>query len=299
MIKRPDDLSEVILITHQGCMDGCGSAILFMRAGGQRENVRWCAAGMVERMIKNERLLESDKFIIFADVGLTKGSASKYADELEKRGNCVLIDHHATSEWLSSREWCDIRMEGCGTELLRQYLGLEDDSSKALARLIDDHDRWLRKDTMSEQLATFVTFVGHDEFISRFLSRDINNGVFTLLEEEMLAIMIRRRDEMIADAIKKVVVREIDLDGETLKVGYITSQEQNTSLMLNRLLEQRHDIDVAAQINLHKRTVSLRSINGYDTTKLAQKFGGGGHKAASGHRMSDSIVNELIERIHS
>jgi len=300
-------MADVILATHKGCMDGSGCTIMFLRAGGKLENVHFVGAGMVERFIKRDLPKFGDKFVIFADIGLSgpddgesfSSSQTKYADILEKRGNCILIDHHITSEHLKSRSWCDVRQEFCGTELLRQYLGLEDESSKALAILIQDHDLWLMKDPRSVELAAFTVFVGQDIFVERFLNRDVSKEFFTPLEAEMMAIMIRRRDQFIAAAIKKVVIKDVTWgNGNIAKVGYIVSPEMNVSLLLDTLLTQHTELDVGCQINFEKGAVSLRSRRGYDVSEMAKYFGGGGHKAASGHKISDTFVNDIIEDIH-
>lgn len=284
-----------------GCMDGSGCVIMFLRAGGKLENVRFVAAGMVERFIKKDLPDLGGKFVIFADIGLNLKDGVKYSDQLEKRGDCVLIDHHITSSHLVGKTWCDVRQEFCGTELLRQYLGLEDESSKALASMIQDHDIWLRKDPRSIDLAAFTVFVGQDIFVDRFKDRDITKGLFTPIEEELMAIMTRRRDQFIAVAIKKVVIKDVswgDDRDKMAKVGYIISPEMNVSLLLDTLLNQHPELDVGCQINFEKGSVSMRSRRGYDVSEMAKYYGGGGHKAASGHRISDSIMKGVIDDIH-
>ena len=301
IMLKPTDMSKTALATHQGCMDGSGCTIMFLRAGGKLENVHFVAAGMVERFIKRDLPSLGDKFVIFADIGLNKKDGEKYAQELEKRGDCVLIDHHITSAHLKDKPWCDVRQEFCGTELLRQYLGLEDDSSKALAALIQDHDLWLRRDERSIELAAFTVFVGQDIFVERFKDRDVSKEFFTPMEQEMMKIMSRRRDQFIAAAIRKVVIKDVQWgeSGDKLaKVGYIISPEMNVSLLLDTLLMEHTELDVGCQINLEKGSVSLRSRRGYDVSEMAAFYGGGGHKAASGHRIPEQITHQLIEGIH-
>lgn len=300
----PEGIKESVLITHQGCMDGSGCAILFLAAGGRRENIRYVAAGMVERFIKDEQaLFDSDKFVIFADVGV---SNPDYADRLEKRGNVHLLDHHKTSAFLKGRPWCHIDCENggtaCGTELLRRYLGLERTSDKRLAAVIDDHDRWKLKIPESTDLATFSVFVGQEEFIDRFAGRDVSNGLLTVTEKELLKILVKRRDESIKSAIRKAIVKDVAYVAgaqiRTVKVGYILSSEPNVSLLLDQLLEQRNEIDVACQIHLGKESVSLRSKR-YDVSEMAKYFGGGGHAGAAGHRLPPNFVKDLVDEVHS
>lgn len=297
-LARPHDLSEAILATHMGCLDGSGSMIMFLRAGGKKENVRFVAAGMVERFVREDMPALAGKFVIFADIGLKSNGG--YVDQLERRGDVVLLDHHQTALHLKDRSWCDIRQDVCGTELCRQYFGLEDESSKALAAIIQDHDLWKRNDPRSVDLAAFTVFVGQDVFVDRFADRDIAKGLFDPLEEEMMKIMTRRRDQFIAAALRKVIIKDVHWDtGKTARVGYIVSPEMNVSLLLDTLLTQHPDIDIGCQVNFERESVSLRSNNGYDVSEFAKKFGGGGHKAASGHRIPGSLLNAFLEDLHS
>lgn len=297
-MKRPDSLEDVVLVTHMGCMDGSGCAIMFIRAGGKRENIRYCAAGMVERFVKEDLPALAGKFLIFADIGLSGPHQMRYADELEKRGDVHLIDHHSTTVPLAGRSWCDVRMEACGTELFRQYLGLEDESSKALAALIQDHDLWLGQNPKSMDLAAFTVFAGQDVFVDRFITRDVRDGVFDELETELMKIVCRRRDQFIAATLKKTLIKDVKYGDRVAKVGYVVSSEMNVSLLLDTMLRQHPEIDAACQINFDKNSVSFRSMNGFDVAELAKYYGGGGHKAAAGHRLSDQLVKELVEEIH-
>lgn len=299
MLEKPESIADACLVTHMGCMDGSGCAIMFIRAGGKRENIFYVAAGMTDRFMSEEfdKVIRG-KFVIFGDIGFSP--SSRFPDELQKRGSAVLLDHHKTAQHLSDRHWCDIRMDVCGTELMRQYLGLEDGSSKALAKLIMDHDLWLRQDPNSERLASFTVFAGQDVFVDRFIDRDVRNGVFTESELDMMKVVEHRRDGIIDQLLKKTQFRKVQWGGNTeAYVGYVISSEMNVSLMLDKMCKMYPDIDIACQVNVERNSVSLRSRNGYDVSEFAQAYGGGGHKAASGHRLPEGLTAEIIDQVHS
>lgn len=315
----PAKLEDAVLVTHQGCMDGAGCAIMFMGAGGRRENIKFVAAGMVERFVKEDPVFETDRFLIFADVGL---NTPRYADVLERRGNLVMLDHHNTSLHLAGRHWAEIeeRNERCGTRMMRDWLlsnfpeeskRLQSTSWRHFADTIDDHDRWLRKIPSSEELATFMVFVGQQDFITRFqdpkerVCRSTSEGrgkdLFSQFERDLLGILDRRRDEAIEEMVRKAKVRELVLpDGSRVTAGVIVSNEPNISLMLQRLLDKRPDIDVAVQVTMDKGSASLRSRDGSpDVSKIAGFFGGGGHKAAAGHRLPQDLTDVILEHIYN
>lgn len=301
MVPKFTDIKETLLVTHMGCMDGAGCAIMFMYAGGKKENIRYVKAGMLEQFVKKEPEIKGGKFIIFADLGFND---PKYADMLEKRGNCVILDHHNTSVFLKDRTWCNIDMNACGSELTRQYLGIEDEEAKKFAALIDDHDRWLRKDPRSEQMAAFMSFVRQASYISRFKNFKDRfnwpNGIFSDFEIDLLGILDKNREESVRLAIEKMIVKDIPhpKTGETIRVGYTTSADPNISIILNEMLNARPDIVMSVQISLNQGSISLRSRGDFDVSEFASHFGGGGHKSASGHRMPRGFIENLIEELH-
>ena len=321
-LPRPEKLEDAILVTHKGCMDGAGCAIMFCGAGGKRENVKFVAAGMVEKFIKSDPIFQSDKFLIFADIGVNDTPETrKYADVLEKRGNLVLLDHHNTSLHMVGREWAVIeeKNERCGTRMLRDYLieqfpwhnQIQAGSWRRFAELLDDHDRWLRQQPMSEDMATFMSFVGQESFITRFADPKqracdniakgrMSHGFFTEFEDDLLGILKKRRDEAIEDALKKSFVRQVKLpDGGEVTMAVVITMEPNISLLLQRLLEKCPEAQVAASVSLEKGAVSLRSRGGVpDCSHMASLFGGGGHKGAAGHKIPQDIVDVIMEHIY-
>ncbi len=116
----------------------------------------------------------------------------------------------------------------------------------------------------------------------------------------MVSILNRRREEKIEESLKKLIIKDVQVDGETVRVGYSTAHTGNQSLLMHRMLEARPDIKVAATFNIETEIVGLRSRDDYDCSKMAQFFdeNGGGHAKASGHKMPPGIVDDLVSSIH-
>lgn len=319
-LPKPEHLSDAILITHKGCVDGSGCAIMFLNAGGKRDNIRFVGAGAVERFIKESNDFKSGKFLIFADIGV---NLPKYADILEKRGNLVLLDHHKTSLHMKDRYWALIDADDrsgsrCGTKLLRDYLIdnfqndthiIQSNNFKNFSDIIDDFDRWVRKIPEAEMFSTFMSFVGQDDFISRFvnLNERINanivagrgNRYFTESEDNILSILYRKRDEAIAECLRRAVIKDVVCNGmQPFKVVYVVTDDPNTTLLLDRLLKEFPEANVGCQIMIGIGKVSLRSRGDIDVSKIAKYYGGGGHHGAAGHMIPPHVINDLIEEIH-
>jgi oligoribonuclease NrnB/cAMP/cGMP phosphodiesterase (DHH superfamily) len=314
------DIKNAHLVTHGFCMDGATCCILWEAAGGKRENVHFVPAGGVERFIKKNRVIASPAFLVFADVGLTSPTQ---ADVLEKRGNCVLIDHHATSQHLSDRHWCDVRMDACGSELLRQYLGLDDEFIKMFVEIVDDHDRWLGKHAISTDLAMWLVFSGQDDFIKRFsvvrhpdasptmaslferftdASWLTMDHFWTPFESELMQILRQNRDRGIQSALRRAVVVDIEHPWDkspelSMDIVVMVTSEQNSGLLLHQALEEHPEAKVSCQVNVDKGSVSLRSRGDYDVASMAKYFGGGGHKAAAGFSIPDDFIDSTAELV--
>lgn len=309
-LPKPTDLSNTILVTHQNCMDGSGCTILYRRAGGKQENVRYISAGSMERFINDELDKLGDKFVIFADVGLSTGPhLERYADRLEKRGQCVVLDHHKTSLGLAKRTWCDVRQDICGTELMRQYLVSNNFGGRALrdkrlSAIIQDHDLWLQKDPRSKDLASYCVFLGQDVFVENFMDRPCSGIIFTPAEIIMMDALIKRRDKTIEFLMKHVIIKDIRLAqgsssfAELVKIGYLISSEPNVSLLLDTVFMRHPSVQVACQVNFDRGSVSFRSRGIVDVSELAMQFGGGGHRLAAGHKIPSSIVKSILEELH-
>lgn len=311
MPPKPASVKDSLLITHKGCADGSGSVLMFLEAGGKRENVRFVAAGQVERMIKETKLLDDPRFIIFADVGIRE-DRSDYVGMLEKRGNLALLDHHKTSLHLSDRSWAMIDMGACGTELVRRYFNLNSAHLKRFASVVDDHDRWVREQLPhSERLTAFHYFVGQEQFLDMFTEsfyvssfglkqRDRFNGSFLMVNElEMLRVVQRRQDELSRDALEKQLIRrDLCVGGRMVRMGYSFARIDNYSVFLDELLTRNPDVDVAVLVQMGSGTLSLRSRGNVDVEEIAKLSGGGGHASAAGCTVHQSVIADFISAVH-
>lgn len=293
---KPIDIANVILITHKGCMDGSGCAILFKKVGGKKENIRFIAAGTTKEFIKNNKDVVSNKFLLFADIGLDVETANT----LEKRGSCIVIDHHNSSLFLEKRSWCyiDTMNEACGSELLRRYFEIDNDVNvKDMITLIDDRDRWKNKYIQSDELALLHNWLGQERFVYQFKEGLLPNTFVKYAD--IIEVLKESRCQDIVSANRNIIKLVVDIESNRVNIGYIINDKYDVSYVSNALLKQHLELDVMAAINFKKRSIELRSRDdGYDVSKLAKLFGGGGHKTASGHFLPSDFVKNMIGEIH-
>lgn len=305
---RPQDIKDAILVTHRNCMDGAGCAIMFLAAGGKKENIRYIAAGMVERFVKKDPIWKSDRFIIFADLGL---NIPEYSDVMEKRGNCVVLDHHSTSQHMSGRYWTTIDMDACGCELLRRYLvegGFMkeqiDDAYRKLAHIIDDFDRFILNDNRSDDMSMLMTFYGQEMFVEEFLRpylRFEDERFWTDFELKTLKVLQRRRTEAIERILKKVKVREVNIDeffNYPIRIAYVVTGDPNISKVMDAVLVNNPDCMMAVCVDPDRNSISLRSKGIVDVGQFASIFGGGGHRGAAGHPVPPDLFDNMVDEVH-
>jgi len=298
---KPDELKNSVLITHKGCSDGSGCAVVFLLAGGKKENIHYVPAGNGVRDFykKNQDVFETHDRVIIADVACD----TETADLFEKlyHGDITIIDHHKTALDLKDRDWCHINMEKCGTFLLYDYLfenGEPDDHWGAVwnfAEMINDRDMWIRKDPKSDQLSLFANFFGQEKFVDMMTYRIRKcYPLMTDADLNVVKVLESKRDKYIEKHSEKPFFKELD----GVKCAYVFCSDHQSQL-LQRVME-RHDCDVAIGIKLNSfgGVASIRSTEKVDATEIAKQFGGGGHARAAGHPIDRKTIEELLEVIH-
>ncbi|MHA2045166.1 MAG: DHHA1 domain-containing protein [Candidatus Thorarchaeota archaeon] len=290
-----DELSRTVLITHRNCSDGSGSAVVFLLAGGRKENIYYVPAGNgVKAFAKKnlERLIRADRVIV-ADVA----TDPETADMLNKIMEIVIIDHHKTALNLADKKFCHINMTACGTYLLYEYL-YEDSRVKSnaieqFASLINDRDMWICKEPMSDKLSMFANFFGQEKFVGMMEYRIRHE--YPLLNDsdlELVKALQAKREQVIAKQLEYVTIREVDGN----QCGYVFLSDYQSET-LGRMLE-RFPIDVAVGIKMSGAVVSIRTTSHVDATLIAQAHGGGGHARAAGHSLDTKTLREILEVIH-
>src|SRR3990167_2751364 len=160
-------LADTILITHGDCMDGCGCAILFKIMGGQDKNIHFVSHAVVNETI-SQLVNGYSGHLVIADISPNEETC----EVLDRRGDVTLIDHHITAEPLTKYSWAHIDNNACGTLLvwnhfLKSYPDLAE--YEGMARMIDDYDRWIKKNPLSQSFADLQSVAGSKYFISRFI----------------------------------------------------------------------------------------------------------------------------------
>src|SRR5574343_683085 len=193
------NIENAKLVTHKGCADGSGCAVIFIAAGGKRENITFAGPDHNEvDDVAKDLMWTHNGLVIFADVSLSKEMALK----LVGKDNIVLLDHHKSAMELQDISFCHIDNSKCGTKLLYEWLlssvtQLTIPKYRHFVDCIDDKDRWVNAIEDSFYTHTLHHIYGQELFIERFL----RNPVVLLTENEKFAYELDKKKE--ADYIRQ------------------------------------------------------------------------------------------------
>lgn len=292
------DIEKAALVTHRGCMDGSTVAIVFLAAGGLRENIRFSSPNHrdVDEIV--EELLETwSGPILIADVSISMGLAEQVI-----RNDVFLLDHHKSAIPLQQFSWCevDINNTRAGGKMLfdwfvNNFTTMSLVPYKELVDLADDHDRWIKNYKESDLISVFHEVLGQELFIDRFLKNP--NPRLNQMEQYAVDLELTKRDNYIKRKIKDVVVVQKNIQGHDVGVAFVLASEHQ-SLLGNTICEDpRIDANICVLVGTN---ISMRASKDcpVDLSVLAKKLMGGGHKAASACPLDKFLNNNnLVELI--
>lgn len=296
------DYGAANLITHKGCMDGSGCAILYKVLGGQ--NVYYVNPGhdATDRVVK-DLLVDQNKQVLAVDISIS----AKLAKELFTKNVTLpflMLDHHKTALPLLDLNIPCIHVcnnTACGCRMLYETV-MEDGQNKEkllpykdLIEFIDDHDRWIKHYRESDDLALFHNVFGQKKFVERFVKNP--SPVFSSEEKFLIALEKEKMEEEITDK-KKAVQANIynrKIKGKDYRIGFLYGVRFASST--GAALYSDPELNLDAVIMVGGNTISMRAakMSEIDLSEIAALNGGGGHAKASGFPLSFLLGTELIE----
>lgn len=292
------NLKNAALLTHKNCMDGSTCAIVFCAAGGKRENIVFSSPNHDETDEKFADLLDNwDGPIIVADASVSV----EMAETVCNYDNLVLLDHHKSAIPLSEYPWAYIEKENsrAGGKMLYDFL-IErisnPESLRAYQELVDaadDHDRWIKNIPESDTIATLHNVLGQKLFVNRFLKNP--NLSLTNNEQYLLNLEDFKREEYIENRKKEMTVREVDVNGESVRVAFLLAN--NHQSRLGHAIYEDITLGVDVVVMVGNKSISMRSKQDcpLDLSVVAKLNGGGGHAAAAGCDLGKVLGQDLVE----
>jgi oligoribonuclease NrnB/cAMP/cGMP phosphodiesterase (DHH superfamily) len=264
---------KTYILYHANCPDGFGAAYAFHQKYGDEATYLPQEYGYADAPD-----MEKNAQIFILDFSYKREMLNALKD---KHSNIVLIDHHISAkDDLKGLDFAHFDMSKSGAVLAWEYL--YDTPVPALFNYLQDKDLWTWKLPHSKEINSFISTVDYnfsdwDNVINNF---EKNPKPFIEIGKSLLKSDCLKVKEIIEHA------RMISFAGHN--VPCVNSPILNSEI--GHELIKRHpesNFSVSWFLNKHNEIkISLRS-EGFDVSKVAEKFGGGGHTCAAGCTVSD------------
>ncbi len=207
----------------------------------------------------------------------------------------IVIDHHVSADDLGATEFKDTQCEATGSLIfdLSQFLGIDlpPDAATALFAAVATDTGWFRFSAVTSQtmrrIARLMEFGASPANIFR-----------ELYEQSSLA-----RQHLVGRALSRMI---LDCDGELayVSIPWLDFEEtgavsSDTEDLVNECLKITGTKGAFIAIEMQSRQVkiSFRSrAEGLDVAKIAEQYGGGGHRQAAGATLPGPLP-ESIEKV--
>lgn len=306
------------LFTHTD-LDGVGCAVLAKLAFGDEVDIEYCNYDDIDERVRKFLIVmkNSDTHvdaIYITDISVNEVTAGLMSIPMEYGTEVRLFDHHKTAEHLNKYAWAEVSefdgelgFKTCGTEMFYKYLvekGLIKDTEKhrTFVWAVNAYDTWHWKQMgeeegwMIKEFNDLLYILGRDEFIDRCIRRKRVKGDDSMIlpskDERML--LDRRQAEIDAYIFNKYKEMKV-VETEDGYCGVVFA-DRFVSELGNKICEESSEIDYIVIVDPGAMKVSLRTVkDGVDVGVIANKQGGGGHKAAAGYHFNCALQGVMVE----
>jgi oligoribonuclease NrnB/cAMP/cGMP phosphodiesterase (DHH superfamily) len=198
--------------------------------------------------------------------------------DLEKRcKKLVILDHHISAkEAVESVKEHVFKLEESGAKIAWKYF-FPDENVPKIIEYVSDSDTWAHKledwEAVSSYIYSFGEFMSFDKFSE--LKEKIDNDFSSVVN--LGKEFIRIRNISIDYYVNKAEL----IDFEGYKVYAVNAQKEFRSEVGHALAEKTDSFGIVYYYENNNWKISLRSVRDFDVSKLAEKYGGGGHKNAA------------------
>jgi oligoribonuclease NrnB/cAMP/cGMP phosphodiesterase (DHH superfamily) len=255
---------------------------------------------------------EKSDVIIFVDITPTK---ELYEELIQKNKSVYIFDHHKSGrELLGELPNYYFDLNRCGARIFFEEITEGKRRKRVIVQfveLVNTYDMWKRNSILWNKAKSLHNILysysskrrvkaipdteRHQDFVDVQLQKFKNNKqfFFTTFERRNAMFAEKREKEIYKDAKKKMKIRE---DGDGNRYVYIEVPSKMSIIASNILDEYDNQVQYLVGYCTYDKEstkVSLRSKGEFDVTKIAEKFGGGGHKNSSGVELEREFFNKF------
>jgi oligoribonuclease NrnB/cAMP/cGMP phosphodiesterase (DHH superfamily) len=271
-----------LCIYHGGCADGFGAAMAVKMALG--DTVEFYA-GVHQQTPPNVE----EREVIIVDFSYKRPVLIALAKQAKQ---ILILDHHLSAEKdlidLPDNVTTVFDMKRSGAVITWEYFHPKK-TIPALLLHIQDNDLWRFELEGTREIIASLFSYSHDFALwESFIHSDLKQ-----LHQDGIAIArkhIKDVKRLIASSTYRMVIAGYNVP--VLNAPYFYSSDAG------HIMGENEPFAACYQDNATKRTFSLRSEEeGLDVSKIAVKFGGGGHQHAAGFSLSFADLETLADPI--
>ncbi|MFA6136040.1 MAG: DHHA1 domain-containing protein [Candidatus Paceibacterota bacterium] len=279
-------MKDIVVLYHKDCWDGFGAAWAAWKKFGDK--AQYIPVGYEENLPKG--LINKEIYLVdFC-----------YEDNLMKKiiGNnkkVIVIDHHFSREkFIKSVKGCIYGRNNSGSILSWKYFH-PNKKVPIFLKHIEDIDLWSFKLKDSYEIMLAVDLKTRDFNSWSKIAKDLEDKKTKGKYINEGKIILNYTNRIVTDIAKKAV--PVLIDGK--KAMAVNGPHFIHSEIGNVLHNNEYPIGLIWRAEGNNIFVSLRSKKGgkTDVSKIAKKYGGGGHKSASGFGIKNGLGKKLPWRI--
>lgn len=272
-MNPPTELQQTVVMYHAFCTDGFGAAYAAWKKFG---NYATYIARSRDETFFNPKFLEG-KDVYVVDYSFSLEEMKQYE---AVANSFMVIDHHKSAED-DVRELSSFIFDNAhsGAYLTWKYFH-PDIAIPRLIEYISDADTWAHSLPDWKEIESFIYSNGEEHFSFEHFEK-----LHEQLETEEGYLRAKEIGAMLTGAHTAKVTMYADLAERITFEGYevyAVNAPREVRSELGHVLAEKTD-SFAVIFNYEKGfwKCSLRSVKDFDVSKLAEKYGGGGHKNAA------------------
>ena len=307
---------KILLFTHEQDIDGMGSIII---AKQTFKNLKYITCKTfevnqkVEETINNGSIYDYD-FIYVTDICIKEPLLSQINADESLKDKILVLDHHKSeiTEGNDKYPFVNITVENelgraSGTSLFYEHLQAKGllNTNPCLDELVEltrQYDTWewieVYNNPKARMLHILFEQLGYQKYIE-----SINNLVsssitfnFTTEQLELITDFETKLEQALNEILKRMIVQTLEINGTNYKVGFVQTLYQYRNDLSEAVFKNNsNNIDLLAMDITDKDTISYRRTKDVDVSKIAEYFGGGGHKAAASSPKDNSKIISVLK----
>ena len=218
-----------------------------------------------------------------------------YGQDILPLAHTIVIDHHQSHKDYGHERWVDADKSSTGEMVYELVKNLNypihyDAAVNLYVAICTDTGsfRYACTSPRTLRIAAELLELGvKPDEMTNLLYDNVNLPRLMLLQRVLSTLELHGNNSIALVTVTADTVKEVKANPDDVE-GFI---DYPRSL---------HTVDVAVFVKALKGntvSVSLRSKGNYDVAKIAEKFGGGGHRNASGFRFDDKSIDEVKDLV--